>query len=57
MNDKLQMTVLLRPKTRLGLSNIYETTYKNEFKSFSIFIETLLLKGLGILVEAPEEVV
>lgn len=42
-NGKLPLNVLLRKNTRELLSKVYEDQYKQQYHSFSIFIEELIL--------------
>lgn len=49
MNNKIQLQVLLKTRTRINLSLAFETRYKDKYPSFSVFVEEVLIKGLDIL--------
>jgi len=47
--NKFVLNVLIREKTRLKLSLVFNDKYKYKYPSFSLFIEDVLLKGLDAM--------
>ena len=48
-NNKFELNVLIRQKTRLKLSLVFNNKYQYKYPSFSLFIEDVLLKGLNVI--------
>jgi len=49
--NKIELQVLLKTKTRLNLCLGFETRYKHEYLSLSVFTEAILIKRLDTLEE------
>ena len=47
--NKFVLNVLIREKTRLKLSLVFNDKYQYKYPSFSLFIEDVLLKGLDAM--------
>ena len=47
--NKYQLNVLIRQKTRLKLSLLFNDEYQNKYPSFSQFIENVLINGLDAM--------
>ncbi len=46
---KQELKVLLRRGTRRRLSILYDNVYKDQYPSFSFFIEDVIVKGLRVM--------
>ena len=46
MKNKIELKVLLKTKTRINLSLVFETKYRNKYPSFNQFVDVVLQKGL-----------
>jgi hypothetical protein len=46
-NNKKELHILIRDKTALKLKELYEKEYPGEDKSFSVFVENLILFAMS----------
>ena len=48
-NNKFELSILIKQKTRLKLSLIFQQKFQNKYPSFSQCVKDLLIKGIDAM--------